>query len=127
MKQDNKPEIKTGFKRILTAFFYTLSGLRHALSQETAFKQEFCVFVILLIVLFFLNISGLLKLILFICSTGVLIVELLNSAIESVTDKVSSEYNELAKHAKDMGSAAVFLALVILAVAWIYAVIVNFL
>jgi len=54
-------------------------------------------------------------------------VGLLNSAIESVTDKVSSEYNELAKHAKDMGSAAVFLALVILAVAWIYAVIVNFL
>ena len=78
-------------------------------------------FIVLLPVLVLIPVSGVVKLLLFTCNCLVLIVELLNSAIEAVVDKVSPEYDELAGRAKDMGSAAVLISLVAAGVVWLYA------
>lgn len=118
---DKKPAAKTGFARIWAAFFYSLQGLWFALRNESAFRQELCLFVILLVILFFLPLSITFKAILFFANSIVLIVELLNSAIESVVDLSSPEYNVLAKRAKDLGSAAVFVSLILALVLWLTA------
>ena len=97
---DNKPLRKKGLARLWAAFFYSLNGLRFAIKNETAFRQELALYVLLLVVLFFLPISILFKSILLVGNTVVLLVELINSAIEATVDMVSPEYNELAKHAK---------------------------
>ena len=104
--------------RLWAAFFYSLNGLRFAVKNEAAFRQELDVFILLLIVLFFLPISILFKSILLAANTIVLLVELINSAIESIVDMVSPEYNELAKHAKDLGSAAVLISLILAIALW---------
>ena len=118
-----KPKKNSGIIRILYAFAYTFSGLRHAILNEAAFRQEAMIFIIALIAIQFMPVSGVIKLLLLVSSIIVLIVELLNSAIEAVVDKVSPEYNKLAKQAKDMGSAAVFLSFVAAGAVWLYAVI----
>lgn len=121
-----KPKKNSGIIRILYAFTYTFNGLKYALKNEAAFRQEAIVFVIALIAILFMPLSDILKLLLLVTSIIVLIVELLNSAIEAVVDKASPEYNELAKQAKDMGSAAVFLSFTAAGVVWIYAIIQMF-
>jgi diacylglycerol kinase (ATP) len=115
---NEKPSSKTGLARIRTAFFYSLNGLCFAIKNEVAFRQELGVFVVLLIVLFFLPISILFKCILLLANTIVLIVELINSAIESIVDMASPDYHVLAKHAKDLGSAAVLISLILTIVLW---------
>lgn len=115
---DRKPPTKTGIVRIWAAFFYSLNGLRFAISNEAAFRQEACIVVIVSVVLFFLPISLLWKGLLFFATTAVLVVELLNSAIESVVDMASPEYHVLAKRAKDLGSAAVLVSIVFAIVLW---------
>jgi len=109
---------KTGIARIWAAFFYSLNGLRLAISNEAAFRQEACIAVVLLVVLLFLPLSLLWKGLLFFATTSVMVVELLNSAIETVVDIVSPEYHELAKRAKDLGSAAVLVSIVLAIVLW---------
>ena len=97
---------------------------------KAAFRQEIVLYVLLLILLFFLPISILFKIILFVANTIVLLVELINSAIEAIVDMVSPEYNELAKHAKDLGSAAVLISLILAIVLWglaVYAIFMNML
>jgi diacylglycerol kinase (ATP) len=118
----HKPPIKTGIDRIWAAFFYSLNGLRHAISNEAAFQQEIFIVVIASIALLFLPLSFLWKGLLFFATASLLVVELLNSAIESVVDMVSPEYNLLAKRAKDLGSAAVLVSIVIALVLWISAI-----
>ncbi len=118
-----KPKKNNGIIRILYAFTYTFSGLRHAIMNEAAFRQEAVIFVITLIAISFMPVSGIIKLLLILTSIIILIVELLNCAIEAVVDKVSPEYNELAKQAKDMGSAAVFLSFTASGAVWLYAII----
>jgi len=118
-----KPKKNSGIIRILYAFIYTFNGLSYALRNEAAFRQEAIIFVIALIAILFMPVSGIIKLLLLITSIIVLIVELLNSAIEAVVDKASPEYNELAKQAKDMGSAAVFLSFTAAGAVWLYAII----
>jgi len=108
----------TGLKRIYHAFFYSMAGLSSAWKNEAAFRQE-CVMAILLIpISFWLGQDaiqvGLLILAIFI----VLIVELLNSAIEAAIDRISDEHHVLSKQAKDIASAAVFLSLALFAVIW---------
>lgn len=115
------PAKKKGFDRIVAAFFYSLSGLRSAIVNEAAFRQELFLFIVLLPVLFFLPVSGYLKSLLLVVNTMVLIVELLNSGIEAVVDMTAPEYHPLAKRAKDMGSAAVLISLVLAAIIWAYA------
>jgi len=118
-----KPKKNSGIIRILYAFIYTFNGLSYALRNEAAFRQEAIIFVIALIAILFMPVSGIIKLLLLITSIIVLIVELLNSAIEAVVDKASPEYHELAKQAKDMGSAAVFLSFTAAGAVWLYAII----
>jgi len=115
---DRKPTTKTGIARIWAAFFYSLNGLRSAISNEAAFRQEVCIALVLLVVLLFLPLSLLWKGLLFFATTSVLVVELLNSAIESVVDIASPEYHDLAKRAKDLGSAAVLVSIVFAIVLW---------
>jgi len=109
---------KTGIARIWAAFFYSLNGLRAAISNEAAFRQEVCIAIVLLVVLLFLPLSLFWKGLLFFATTSVLVVELLNSAIESVVDIASPEYHDLAKRAKDLGSASVLVSIVIVMVLW---------
>ena len=115
---NRKLTTKTGIARIWAAFFYSLNGLRLAISNEAAFRQEACIVAVLLVVLLFLPLSLLWKGLLFFATTFVLVVELLNSAIETVVDIASPEYHELAKRAKDFGSAAVLVSIVFTIVLW---------
>ena len=121
--QKNKPK---GLVRIWRAFFYSLAGLREGYANEAAFRQEVWLAVLLIPCTVFLPVSFFFKVYLSSCVFFVLIAELLNSAIEAVVDKVSPEYDPLAKKAKDMGSAAVLLALVNLVGAWVSALVAIF-
>ena len=109
---------KSGLTRIWRAFFYSMAGFSAALKHEHAFRQE------LFLALIFLPVAVLLPLtlgeraLLIATLLLVLVVELLNSAVEAVVDRVSLDNNDLSKRAKDLGSAAVLLALVALTVVW---------
>lgn len=109
---------KTGFARIFAAFYYSADGISSTFKNEAAFRQELLLFFVLLPVLYFLPVTLLFKCLLFTVNTLVLIVELLNSAIESVVDLVSPAYNIYAKRAKDMGSAAVLFSLLLTTILW---------
>lgn len=117
------PERKTGLSRVWSAFFYSLDGLRYALTNEAAFIQEAVVFAVAVIALVFLPFTLTWKAVLFFATAAVLIVELLNSAIEALVDLASPEYHQLAKRAKDLGSAAVLLSIVIALLLWVMAVV----
>jgi len=112
---------KQGIARVLAALFYSLDGLISGIRNEEAFRQEAILFVLLLPALYFLPLSLQFKLMLLAANTLVLIVELLNSAIEAVVDLASPDYNILAKRAKDMGSAAVLLTLLLTGGLWLTA------
>ncbi len=123
---NQKPRQHSGLSRIGFALLFSLNGLRSAFVKEAAFRQETCLYVFLMMILYFLPLSAVFKCILFFASTLVLIVELLNSAIESIVDMASPEYNDLAKQAKDLGSGAVFLSIVIAVALWGWAAIILF-
>jgi diacylglycerol kinase (ATP) len=108
----------SGLKRIGSAFSYSMAGFRSAWRQEHAFRQELVLFVIGSVVALALRISAFEKLVLIGVMTLVLIVELINSAIEAVVDRVSLERHPLSKNAKDFGSAAVFLACALALATW---------
>ncbi len=108
----------TGIKRIINAFGYSMKGLRAAFKHESAFRQETALLVVLLPLAIFLG-QNIVDYSLLIGSLLlVIIVELLNSAVEAVVDRVGDEHHKLAGRAKDIGSAAVFVALVNVAVIW---------
>ena len=109
---------KTGVRRILNAAGYSWAGLRAALRHEDAFRQEALLFVVLLPLAVYLGDTGMERALLIAPLFGVLIVELLNAALEAVADRVSLENHPLIKRAKDMGSAAVMLALANVLVVW---------
>jgi diacylglycerol kinase (ATP) len=109
---------KSGLKRIFSAFFYSLDGLKTAISSEHAFRQELALFVVGSIAALLLPVSAFQKLVLIGSMVIVLIVELLNSAIEAVVDRVSLERHPLSKNAKDFGSAAVLLACLLSGATW---------
>lgn len=109
---------KTGLKRVLNAFFYSMDGMRAAFRHEDAFRQEVFLAALLIPGAFFTPANGLGKALMISAVLLVLIVELLNSAVEAAVDRISLENHALAKRAKDIGSAAVFLALVNVPVVW---------
>ena len=109
---------KTGLLRIWNAFRYSFAGLRAALEHEDAFRQECLLAAVLVPLALFMPASGAGKALLVGSVLLLLIVELVNSAIEATVDRVSLEHHLLAKRAKDIGSAAVLLALVNLAIVW---------
>lgn len=110
---------KSGLGRILPAMGYAIAGLKAAWRNEHAFRQELVMVVILSVFALTLSISSFQKLFLIGVLVFVLIVELFNSAIEAVVDRVSLERHELSKNAKDMGSAAVMLAIFLAAASWV--------
>jgi diacylglycerol kinase (ATP) len=121
MDKKPKPRHRKGLSRIWFALIYSFNGLWFALTQEAAFRQEACIYVLFMIVLYLLPLSMAFKCILFFSSTLVLIVEILNSAIESIVDMTAPGYNDFAKQAKDLGSAAVFLSIILALVLWSFA------
>lgn len=109
---------KTGLTRVWNAFRYSLAGLQAAFRHEDAFRQECLLAVVLIPTAFAVPTDGIGKALLIGSVLLVLIVELLNSAIEATVDRVSLEHHQLAKRAKDIGSAAVLIALLNLALVW---------
>lgn len=110
---------KSGLKRILNAMGYSISGFKAAYKNEAAFRQIVLINIILIPVSFFLDVSRSEHILLIIVCLFAIIVELFNSAIEAVVDRVSLEKHQLSKNAKDMGSAAQFVALSIIAITWL--------
>jgi diacylglycerol kinase (ATP) len=110
----------TGLRRIINATRYSIDGLRQATRHEQAFRQELLLTVVLVPLALWLGDNGVERAILIASLVLVLIVELLNSAIEATQDRISGEQHPLAKHAKDFGSAAVMLALVNVALVWLF-------
>ena len=110
---------KRGFTRLWNALFYSLDGLSAAFRHEDAFRQEVLMALILIPIAIHTPASGPGKALMIASVLLVLIVELLNSAIEAVTDRISLEDHILAKRAKDMGSAAVMVALLNVPTVWL--------
>ena len=106
---------------------YALSGLKDIMKNETSFKLEIIIFFFLIIILYIINISLLCKIIMFTSLSIILIAEVINSAIERVVDLVTLEHNEMAGRAKDIGSTAVFLSIVVAIVVWLSILINEFL
>ncbi len=110
---------KRGLKRILNATSYSISGFKAAYQNEAAFRQIVLINLVLIPVSFFLDVTrGEHALMIIVCLFAI-IVELFNSAIEAVVDRVSLEKHQLSKNAKDMGSAAQFVALSIIVATWL--------
>ncbi|MYM93624.1 diacylglycerol kinase [Rugamonas sp. FT107W] len=109
---------KSGLKRIFSAFLYSVDGFKSAWRHEHAFRQEVSVFVVGTLIALILRISAFEKLMLIGVLMLILIVELINSSIEAVVDRVSLERHPLSKNAKDFGSAAVLLTCLLAAGAW---------
>lgn len=109
---------KTGIRRLINAFGYSLEGFRAAFVHEDAFRQEVFLAVVLIPLAVYLGKSPVERALMIASVLLVLIVELLNSAIEAAVDHTSTEHHALAKQAKDIGSSAVFIALTIVAVVW---------
>ena len=108
----------TGIKRIILATRCSVQGLSYAWRHESAFRQEVALTIILLPLAMWLGDNYLEKLMLVLSLLLVLIVELLNSAVEATVDRISDEQHKLAGGAKDMGAAAVFLSLAVVVSIW---------
>lgn len=109
---------KKGLRRMWNAFGYSRDGLGAAWKNEAAFREEVMLAVVTIPLALFLGKTGVDRALMVGSILLVLIVEILNSAVEAVVDKASPEKHELAKRAKDMGSAAVLLSLVNAAAVW---------
>jgi diacylglycerol kinase (ATP) len=109
---------KTGLKRVWNAFLYSLDGLTAAFRHEDAFRQEVFLAAILVPAAFFTPATGIGKALMVASVLLVLIVELLNSAVEAAVDRISLENHRLAKRAKDIGSAAVMLSIAKAVIVW---------
>jgi len=109
---------RTGFNRIVHAAGYSVDGLRAAYRGESAFRQEFWLAVVALPLAFWIGRDWVEVTLLTGSVVLVLIVELLNSAVEATVDRVSFELHDLSKRAKDFGSAAVMLSLLLAAGVW---------
>jgi diacylglycerol kinase (ATP) len=109
---------KTGLARVWNALFYSVAGLKAAYRHEDAFRQEVWLALLLIPLSLVLPASGIGHALMVASVLLVLIVELLNSAIEAAVDRISLDRHRLAKRAKDIGSAAVLLALLNVCAVW---------
>ena len=116
-EQNNKPGA-TGLTRVINAFGYSMKGFRAAFINEAAFRQELFLFLVMTPTALWLGESGIECALLIGSLFLVLIVELVNSAIEAIVDRVGSEFHELSGRAKDIGSAAVTISLLNVVVIW---------
>lgn len=109
----------TGIKRILMAFTYSWKGLVAVFKTEAAFRQDLAVFILGTFFCFCLPLSGIERAILFFSLLLILLMELVNSAIEVVIDRISPDYHPLSGRAKDIGSLLVLMAFINAIVVWI--------
>ena len=114
MVQKNK-----GLKRIILATGYSIQGLKSAFKYEAAFRQELLLIAVLIPVACYLDVSQFERILLIAPLFIVIITEIINSAIEAVVDRIGTEKHELSGRAKDLGSAAVLIALLLSAYIWI--------
>lgn len=112
----------TGVKRIIKATGYSIQGLKAAFKHEAAVRQEFALLVVAIVLATWLDVSMLERITLLAVVVLVLIVELMNSAVEAVVDRIGVEHHELSGRAKDIGSAAVLVALIFAGFIWLYIV-----
>jgi len=105
--------------RLMRALAYSVRGLRVACSTEPALRLEFIVLILLVPLAWLLASNGLERAVLVGSWLAVIVVEVINSAIETLVDRIGGEYNELSGRAKDLGSAAVFCALVLAGAVWL--------
>jgi diacylglycerol kinase (ATP) len=110
---------KTGLKRIWNALFYSLDGFAAAFRHEDAFRVEVLLALVLIPIALHMHVDGGGKALMVASVLLVPVIELINSSIEAITDRVSLENHVLAKRAKDMGSAAVMLALINVPAVWL--------
>ncbi len=117
---------KKGLVRIFNAYKYSMKGFKAGLENEAAIRQEFVLATILTIASVFVF-DGVSQLILLIAMPWLTVVaELLNSGIEAVVDRIGTEYHELSGRAKDLGSAAVFVMLVLTLLTWVLILVNNY-
>ena len=109
---------KTGLRRIWNAFFYSMDGFAAAYRNEDAFRQEAWLAAVLIPLALFLDVGNIGKALMIGAVLLVLVVELINSAVEAAIDRISLERHQLSKRAKDIGSAAVLVSLANLIVVW---------
>ncbi|EEX42670.1 diacylglycerol kinase [Vibrio furnissii] len=110
-----------GIKRVIKATRYSYQGLCAALKHEAAFREEAILAGVLIPLAVWLDVTQLERMLMIGTVLLVMVVELLNSAVEAVVDRIGSEQHELAGRAKDMGSAAVFVAMAICGYVWVEA------
>ncbi|MDR1554723.1 MAG: diacylglycerol kinase [Campylobacteraceae bacterium] len=115
-----------GIKRILKAFIYSYDGFKEVFKTEEAFRQELLLCVILLIAALFMPVTAIEKLFLISSLFIILLMELANTAVEAVVDRVSDEKHHLSKKAKDTGSLMVLVALIHAAIVWGTIIWINF-
>ena len=108
----------TGYKRLFYATWYSLKGLKAAFISEPAVRQELALLLIGVALSVWLEVSTVERVLMIGSLMLIIIVELLNSAIEAVVDRIGPEVHELSGKAKDIGSAAVFVAIVLAMVCW---------
>ena len=104
----------TGFIRIIKAAGYSWKGLRAAWINEAAFRQEGVAVLLAVVIACWLDVDAITRVLLI----SSVMLEILNSAIEAVVDRIGSEYHELSGRAKDMGSAAVLIAIIVAVITW---------
>ena len=109
---------KTGLKRLINAFGYSIAGILAAFKHEDAFRQEVILTVILIPVALYYGQTSIEQTLMISSLLLIIIVELLNSSIEATVDRISVKHHILAKRAKDIGSAAVFFSLINAAAIW---------
>ena len=109
---------KTGLRRLMNAFGYSIAGTLAAFKHEDAFRQEVILSAILIPLALYLGQTGIEQALMIASIILVIIVELLNSSVEATVDRISVKRHKLAKRAKDIGSAAVFFSLINAAVIW---------
>ena len=117
-KPASLPPPKKGLARLMAATGYSADGLRAALKNEEAVRLEFAAFAVLAPLGLWLGETTVEKVLLVACLVLVLLVELLNTAIEAVVDRIGPDYHELSKKAKDTGSAAVLISLCLVVFTW---------
>ena len=110
---------KKGVKRIINAFYYSITGLVTAYQHEPAFRQIILMNLILVPLSFFIKVTSIERALMIAVCLLSIVIELFNSALEAVVDRISLERHILSKNAKDMGSAAQLIAIFIILSTWL--------
>ncbi len=113
-----KPHNNTGLRRIYNAFFFSMDGIRSCMKTEEAFRTEIYLSIIFIPAGIWIGNTAVEKILLVGSILLLLIIELLNTAIERAIDRISYDHHELSKDSKDMGSAAVLFGILIVALTW---------